>query len=107
MKRNLVAVLALSILFAAGAFAGKGGPIVAGFWAGADQAIYMDGTIVEISVDGVDIFQEGNFVYGNSQFTVTFGDGTSQTLLGQLSGNIQGNVLKGTFGGCAPDSILN
>lgn len=103
MKRKFVAVLALSILGAAGAVAAKGGPIVAGFWAGAGQAIYMDGTIAEIAVDRVDISQVGNFVYGDSQFTVTLGDGPPQTLLGQLSGYIQGNALKGTFGGCAPD----
>ena len=108
MKRKLFAVLALSILCATGAFAGKGGPIIAGSWAGLGQAIYMDGTTAEIAVDFVSVYQKGNFVYGDSQFTVTIGDGSPQTLPGQLSGYIQGNVLKGTFGMCmpaAPDCI--
>ena len=108
MKRKLVAVLALTILGAAGAFAGKSGPIVAGFWAGSGHAIYMDGTVAEIAVDFVSIYQEGNFVYGTSQFTVKVGDGDPQTLPGQLSGYIEGNTLKGTFGFCmtvAPDCV--
>ena len=102
MKRILIAVLALSILGAAGAVAGKGGPIVAGSWDGAGQAIYMDGTVAQIIVDFVSISQYGNFVYGDSQFRVKIGDGDLQTLPGQLSGYIHGNVLKGTFGGCMP-----
>ena len=108
MKRKLLAVLALSLLGAAGAFAGKGGPIIDGFWEGSGQAIYMDGTVAEIVVDFVSISQEGNFVYGDSQFTVTIGDGDPQQLPGQLSGYIHGNVLKGTFGFCitvAPDCV--
>lgn len=108
MKRKLIAVLALSILGAAVAFAGKGGPIVAGLWAGSGQAIYMDGTVADIAVDRVSVYQEGNFVYGDSQFTVTIGAGDPQTLPGQLSGYIHGNVLKGTFGFCitvAPDCV--
>ena len=68
----------------------------------------MDGTTAEIVVDLVSIYQEGNFVYGDSQFTVKVGDGDPQTLPGQLSGYIQGNALKGTFGVCitvAPDCV--
>jgi hypothetical protein len=108
MKRKIFAVVALSILCAAGAFAGKGGPIIAGSWAGLGQAIYMDGTTAEISVDFVSVYQKGNFVYGDSQFTVTIGGGSTQTLPGQLSGYIQGNLLKGAFGMCmlaAPDCV--
>lgn len=101
MKRKLTAVLALSILGAAGAFAGNGGPVAAGDWEGLGQAIYMDGTTAEIVVDSVTIFQEGNFVYGNAKFTVKVGGGDPQELPGiSLSGYIHGNVLKGTFGFC-------
>ena len=103
MKRKLFALLALSIL-AAAAFAAKGGPIISGVWVGSGQAIYMDGTTAEIVVDLVSIYQEGNFIYGDSQFTVTVGDGDPQTLPGQLSGYIQGNALKGIFGGCITEA---
>lgn len=108
MKRKLFAVLALGILCAAGAFAGKGGPLVAGSWAGLGQAIYMDGTTAELAVDFASVYQKGNFVYGDAQFTVKVGGAPPQTLPGQVSGYIQGNVLKGTFGVCvtaAPDCI--
>ena len=104
MKRRLFSVLALSVLVAAGAFAAKGGPIIAGAWAGWGEAIYPDGTTADIVVDRVDIYQQGNFVYGNSQISVTVDTEPPLELsqVGQLSGYIQGNVLKGAFGACLP-----
>ena len=110
MKRTLIAVLALSLLGAAGALAGKGGPIIAGAWGGWGEAIYPDGTTADIVVDRVDIYQKGNFVYGNSQISVTVDTEPPLELsqVGQLSGYIHGNVLKGSFGGCiteAPDCL--
>ena len=108
MKRIVIAALALGILGAAGAFAGKGGPIIAGTWDGAGKAIYMDGTVAQIIVDSVSISQDGNFVYGDTRFTVKIGRDELPVPPGKLSGYIHGNVLKGTFGVCmsaAPDCL--
>ena len=77
-------------------------------WTGTGEAMYMDGTTADITVDYASLTQQGNFVYGNSQFTVKVGENDPQTLPGQISGYIHGNVLKGTFGVCltvAPDCI--
>ena len=102
MKDKFLTVLLLSVFFTTGALAGKGGPLVTGTWTGTGQAIYMDGTEATIIVDFAHLNQtEDNFVYGNSQFRVTVGNNPKQTLPGQISGYIQGNILKGAFGGCA------
>lgn len=108
MAKKLFSIFALSIFILTSALAGKGGPIVSGMWTGTGEAMYMDGTTADITVDYASLTQQGNFVYGNSQFTVKVGENDPQTLPGQISGYIHGNVLKGTFGVCltvAPDCI--
>ena len=105
MKIRLLSMLALSLFIATGAVAGKGGKNIAGMWEGTGQAMYMDGTTAEITVDSASIYQEGEFVYGDVSLTYVIG-GNSTSQLGQVSGHIQGNVLTGIFGGCqgpAPD----
>jgi len=108
MKYKVLAMLALSLFIVTSAVAGKGegGPNIAGMWEGTGQAMYMDGTTAVFTVDFASIYQEGKFVYGDIQITTIVGENDPVTQPGQVSGHIQGNVLKGTFGGCltvAPD----
>lgn len=108
MKQYLVVMLALNIFMVTGAVAGNGHPIIAGLWEGSGHAIYMDGTQADISLVTANLTQEGMFVYGNTQFTVKIGENIPVTQSGQMSGYIQGNALKGTFGFCitvAPDCV--
>ena len=107
MKYKLLSLLALSFLFVAGAaIAGKGGPIISGQWAGDGQAMYVDGTSAEIvSVTGL-LSQEGNFFHGIFEFLVKVGDADPVMQVGQMSGHISGNAIKGVMGFCfepAPD----
>jgi len=94
-------MLTLGLVAGVGAFAGQGGPIVAGSWTGYGQAIYMDGTMAQITIESAMLYQQGDFVYGNAQFSVAIG-GDDPILLppAQLSGHVQGNRIKGTFGAC-------
>jgi len=87
---------------------GGDGQIVAGQWGGTGEGIYMDGTTSVINPVTAEVFQEegSNFFYGAAQFTVTVGDNDPDVQVGQMSGHIQGNAIKGLFGGCitvAPD----
>ena len=80
----------------------------AGQWEGTGQGIYMDGTTSQVTDVTANLSQEGNFIYGTAQFTVTVGVNDPVTQVGQLSGHIQGNAIKGLFGGCtgaAPDCV--
>jgi hypothetical protein len=80
--------------------------IAAGQYAGTGQGIYMDGTTSEITDVTATVSQEGAFFYGAAAFTVTVGANAPVVQQGQMSGYIQGNVIKGVFGGCtgaAPD----
>jgi hypothetical protein len=82
--------------------------VAAGQYEGTGQGIYMDGTTSVITDVTSDISQEGNFIYGTAQFTVTVGVNDPVTQGGQLSGHIQGNAIKGLFGGCtgpAPECV--
>ena len=100
--RLLKVLVAVGFLLAAGAVvAGKGGPSAAGYWEGGGQAIYPDGTVVEITLVEAFLSQDGNFIYGYAEFTVM-----SETQGAQMSGHISGNSLKGLMGVCytaAPD----
>lgn len=102
MKHKLLSIIALGILFIGGsAFAGKGGPIITGAWTGTGQAMYVDGTSAEITEVNADLLQEGNFFYGVASFEVIFGDSPDpHTQVGQMSGYISGNTVKGVMGGC-------
>jgi hypothetical protein len=85
-----------------------GDQVVAGQWGGTGEGIYMDGTTSDISLVTAQVFQEegSNFFYGAAQFTVSVGGSNPVTQPGQISGHIQGNAIKGVFGGCitvAPD----
>ena len=85
-----------------------GDQVAAGQYEGTGQGIYMDGTTSVITDVTSDISQEGNFIYGTAQFTVTVGANDPVTQGGQLSGHIQGNAIKGLFGGCtgpAPECV--
>ena len=63
MKFRLLSILAIGLLIVfAPAQAGKGGPIAEGFWQGAGQAIYPDGTFAEITRVEALLFQDGNFI---------------------------------------------
>jgi len=110
MKRtilSLIALLALAVSFAA--VAGKGGPTIEGIWAGGGKAMYVDGTPARIIEVSAELFQDGNFFYGFAQFKVIIGDADEPiTQLGQLSGYISGNAIKGVLGGCfdAPPDCL-
>ena len=83
-----------------------GDQVGAGQWEGTGQGIYMDGTTSQITDVTANLSQEGTFIYGTAAFTVTVGVNDPVTQGGQLSGHIQGNAIKGLFGGCigpAPD----
>ena len=80
----------------------------AGIWEGTGQGIYPDGTTSQITDVSANLAQEGNFIYGTAQFTLTVGNNDPVVQVGQLSGHIQGNAVKGLFGGClgpAPDCV--
>ena len=109
MKFKVLSILAIGLLIVfAPAYAGKGGPIAAGYWEGAGQAVYPDGTIAEITLVQAMLFQDGNFISGSAEFEVVI-DGNPPTVQqGQLSGHIFGNEIKGVLGGCfgpAPDCL--
>lgn len=106
MKYKILSMLVLSLFIVTSAVAGKGGPVIAGHWEGTGQAMYVDGTTAEITLVIADLSQEGNFIYGTAQFTVIVGFNDPDTQVGQMSGHIQGNAIKGILGGCittAPD----
>ena len=82
--------------------------VAAGQYEGTGQGIYMDGTTSQITDVTANLSQEGTFIYGTAAFTVTVGVNAPVTEAGQLSGHIQGNAIKGLFGGCAgpaPDCV--
>jgi hypothetical protein len=109
MKSRIVSMLVIGLLMIAGpAYAGKGGPIVAGYWEGSGEAIYPDGTKAEVTLVQVQVFQEGQFIYGLSEFEVDLGAGGPIVQAAQLSGYMDGNIIIGVMGGClgpAPDCI--
>jgi hypothetical protein len=80
---------------------GGDGQNAAGQYAGTGQGIYMDGTTSEITNVTANVIQEGDFIYGQAQYTVTVGANSPVVEGGQLSGHIQGNTIKGLFGGCS------
>ena len=85
-----------------------GDQVGAGQWEGTGQGIYMDGTTSQITDVTANLSQEGTFIYGTAAFTVTVGVNAPVTEAGQLSGHIQGNAIKGLFGGCtgaAPECV--
>jgi hypothetical protein len=101
MKFKVFSILAIGLLLVfAPVYAGKGGPIAEGFWQGAGQAIYPDGTNADITRVEALLFQDGNFVYGDAEFEVVIGDQPPVTQQGQMSAHIYGNVIKGVLGGC-------
>ena len=102
MKHKLLSIIALSfLLVSAAAIAGKGGPIISGYWEGSGQAMYVDGTSAEITLVSAELFQDGNFFYGFAQFEVLIGDNPEPvTHQGQMSGHIKGNAITGVLGGC-------
>lgn len=101
MKYALRLILAVAFLLAATtAVAGKGGPSVEGNWIGAGQAMYPDGTMVEIVYVGATLFQNGNFIYGFASFSVDFGGDDPVDQEGQMSGHIKGNAVTGLMGIC-------
>ena len=88
--------------------AGKGGPIASGYWEGSGQAMYPDGTSAEITLVQTLLTQEGNFIFGEAEFTVIVGENEPAIQAGQMSGHISGNDIMGLLGGCfteAPDCI--
>ena len=105
----LQALIAAGLLMAAGdAVAGEGGPIASGYWEGAGQAMYPDGTGAEITLVQAFLTQDGSFIYGGAEFTVIVGENDPAMQEGQLSGHISGNAIKGVMGGCfaeAPNCI--
>lgn len=101
MKFKFLLVLATAFLMVAGtAIAGNGGPNAAGYWEGAGQAMYPDGTIAEITLVQAMLFQDGNFIHGGAAFTVVIGEDELPVQEGQMSGHISGNALTGVMGGC-------
>lgn len=102
-------LLAAGLLLVAGSVvAGKGGPMVSGFWMGDGQAIYPDGTIAEIVSVAALLTQDGNFIYGDAEFHVVINDGDPVMQQGQMSAHVSGNKLNGVMGGClsvAPDCL--
>ena len=101
-----ILVAAVFLLTAGSAVAGKGGPIITGVWAGAGQAMYVDGTSAEIVSVFAELYQEGNFFSGLAVFEVTVGGVPQPTQFAQMSGHISGNAVTGVLGGCegpAPD----
>ena len=109
MKSKVLSILAIGLLFVfAPVYAGKGGPIAEGYWQGAGQAIYPDGTTAVITRVEALLFQDGNFIYGGAEFEVIIGDNEPMTQGGQIRAQIQGYVIKGVLGGCygpAPDCL--
>lgn len=105
----LQALTAAVLLMVAGALvAGEDGPIAAGYWEGAGQAMYPDGTGAEITLVQALLTQNGKFIYGEAEFTVIVGENDPAMQAGQLSGHISGNAINGVMGGCfseAPDCI--
>lgn len=101
----LRALVAAGLLMTAGvAVAEDGGPIASGYWDGAGQAMYPDGTSAEITLVQALLNQDGKFIYGGAEFTVIVGENDPVTLAGQLSGYISGNAIKGVMGGCFPEA---
>ena len=87
---------------------GGDGLVAAGQYVGTGQGIYMDGTTSEITDVTSNVSQDGNFIYGTAAFTVRVGVNDPVMQGGQLSGHIQGDAIKGLFGGCtgpAPDCV--
>jgi len=108
MKTKLLSMVAISLFIVSSAFAGKGGPIITGYWEGAGQAMYVDGTTAEITLVTADLYQEGSFISGTAQFTVVVGENDPETQAGQMSAHISGNAINGVLGGCittAPDCV--
>ena len=107
MSLRPIFILALNLLIVTSAVAG-GGVNIAGTWVGEGQAMYVDGNTATITIDPASISQnEDGFVYGTVSLTYEIGEVTISQI-GQVSGYIQGNVLKGIFGGCpapAPSCI--
>jgi hypothetical protein len=107
MKFKLLSMIALSVFIVTSAVAG-GGINIQGTWVGKGQAMYVDGTTATIGIDPVSISQtDDGFVYGTVSLTYEIG-GVTTSQTGQVSGHIQGNVLKGILGFCqtvAPDCV--
>ena len=103
MRFRLLSILAIGLLLVfAPVYAGKGGPIAEGLWGGAGHAIYPDGTTARITRVDAQLFQDGNFIYGNAEFDVIVEGFPMYTQIGQISAHIQGNRIKGVLGGCLP-----
>jgi hypothetical protein len=64
MKLFKITVAMVLLLAASVAVAGKGGPIISGYWEGSGQAIYPDGTIADIVLVQALLSQNGNFIHG-------------------------------------------
>ena len=108
MKLFKVLMAVCFLVAASVAVAGKGGPIASGYWEGSGQAMYPDGTSAEITLVQTLLTQEGSFIYGGAKFIVIVGENDPSEQLGQMSGHISGNDLRGVMGGCfteAPDCI--
>ena len=108
MKLLRLFIAVIFLMVAGVALAGKGGPVVSGYWEGYGQAMYPDGTIVEIALVEALLVQEGNFIYGGAEFTVIIDDISMPPQAAQMSGHISGNEIKGLLGGCiseAPDCL--
>jgi hypothetical protein len=108
MKLFKITVAMVLLLAASVAVAGKGGPIISGYWEGSGQAIYPDGTIADIVLVQALLSQNGNFIHGGAEFAVIIGDGGEASQEGQMSGHLSGNALTGVLGGCfgeAPNCI--
>ena len=100
MKLIKILLAAGLLLIAGSAVAGKGGPIVSGYWMGDGQAIYPDGTMAQIVEVAAVLTQDGNFIYGDAEFHVVINDGEPMMQQGQMSAHISGNAIKGVLGGC-------
>jgi hypothetical protein len=105
MKFLKILVAAVFLLAAGSAVADKGGPIITGVWAGAGQAMYVDGTSAEIVSVFAELYQEGYFFSGLAVFEVTVGGVPQLPQFAQMSGHISGNAIKGVLGGCIPPAI--
>ena len=107
MSLRPIFILALNLFIVTSAVAG-GGVNIAGTWVGEGKAMYVDGTPATITIDPASISQnEDGFVYGTVSLTYEIGEVTISQI-GQVSGYIQGNVLKGILGFCqtvAPDCV--
>ena len=110
---NLLRVLGVvGFLMTAGTvMAGNGGLGASGYWEGAGQAIYPDGTVAEITLVQVLLHQDGSFIYLHGASNIIpglIGDNEPMMQEGQMSGHISGNAIKGLMGGClaeAPNCI--